>query len=186
MQEELDDESWQVRETFAYFGRAAYMASVLEVGLAHVLMFSQFMMQERDKFVANKGKGFDRKAYEADFDAFMEQQFAQTMGNLIRRVESFDGFDDAIKRRIADAKKRRDFLIHHYWRERSLEFATSDGRMVMMKELNEDAEMFQKLDRDIEAASAIVRKKLGIDDTLVEKHIRETMDRVKAGAPLKD
>jgi hypothetical protein len=28
----LDDEGWEVRETFAYFGRA-YMASVLEVGL---------------------------------------------------------------------------------------------------------------------------------------------------------
>jgi hypothetical protein len=181
MQEELDEQSWQVRETFAYFGRAAYMASVLEVGLAHVLMLSQYMMQEREKIIATKGKGFDRKAYEAGFDAFMDQQFAQTMGNLVRRVEKFDGFDEAIRQRISEAKKRRDFLMHHYWRERSIQFATPEGRESMRAELNDDAETFEKLDRDIEAASAIVRKKLGIDDAVVDKYIEEMMDRVKVG-----
>ena len=156
----------------------------MEVGLAHVLMFSQFMIEEREKIISTKGKGFDRKAYEARFDAFMDQQFAQTMGNLIRRVEKFDGFDDAIKQRISDAKKRRDFLMHNFWRERSTQFATTEGREAMRAELNDDAEMFQKLDWDVEAASAIVRKKLGIDDALVDKYYKETMERVKAGMPL--
>jgi STAS-like domain of unknown function (DUF4325) len=86
----LDEENWDIRETFAFYGRAAYMASVLEVGLAHVLMHSQFMKQVRDEFVATKGRGFDRKAYEAAFDKFMDEQFAQTMGNLIKRLGTFD------------------------------------------------------------------------------------------------
>jgi hypothetical protein len=66
--EHLDDDSWERREVFAYFGSAMYMASVLEVGLSHVLMHGQYMKQVRDNYVWTRGKGFDRKKYEADFD----------------------------------------------------------------------------------------------------------------------
>lgn len=161
MDEELDPHSWEIRETFAYYGRAVYAFSVVEVALAHVLLYAQFMRKVRDDYIATKGKGFDRKKYEHDFDAFMEDQFAQTMGNLMRRVEKFSAFDDVLKARIADAKKRRDFLTHHFWRERSIDFATSAGRERMREELNTDADMFEKLDRDIDAASAPLRATLG-------------------------
>jgi hypothetical protein len=79
------------------------------------------------------------------------------MGNLMRRVEKFGGFDEALKARIANAKKRRDFLTHHYWRERCADFATSAGRERMREELNADAEMFDKIDHDIDAATAPLR-----------------------------
>jgi hypothetical protein len=178
--EELDSHSWEIRETFAYYGRAVYTSSVVEVALAHVLLFAQFMKKVREGYIATKGKGFDRKQYERNFDAFMDDQFAQTMGNLMRRVEKFGGFDDALKTRIADAKKRRDFLTHHYWRERSVDFATSAGRERMREELNADAEMFEKLDRDIDAASAPLRASLGIKDEILEDYNRKFMKRGRA------
>jgi hypothetical protein len=186
MDQELDAESWEIRETFAYYGRAVYTSSVVEVALAHVLMFAQFMKQARDDYIATKGKGFDRKQYERDFDAFMDDQFAQTMGNLMRRVEKFGGFDDPLKARIVDAKKRRDFLTHHYWRERSMDFATSAGRERMREELNADAEMFETLDHDIDAASAPLRAKLGIKDEMLDDHFHRIMERVKRGEAVDD
>lgn len=179
--DDLDEENWEIRETFAFFGRAIYMASVLEVGLAHVLMHGQFMMRERDKYIAAGGKSFDRKAYEASFDAYMKDQFAQTMGNLIKRVNSFAGFDDALKARIEDAKKRRDFLTHHYWRERSVEFFTPDGKAGMRAELSSDADVFGQLDRDVEAAAKTMREKLGIDDSAVDAYVQRQTERLKSG-----
>ena len=186
MEEELDPHSWEIRETFAYYGRAVYAFSVVEVALAHVLLFAQFLKDVRDDYIASRGKGFDRKQYERNFDAFMEEQFAQTMGNLMRRVEKFGAFDDALKGRIADAKKRRDFLTHHYWRERSIDFATSAGRERMREELNADAEMFQQLDHDIDAASAPLRTALGIKDEVLEDYNRKFMERVKRGDLIDD
>jgi hypothetical protein len=186
MDEELDQHSWEIRETFAYYGRAVYMSSVVEVALAHVLLFAQFMKKVRDDYIAARGKGFDRKQYERDFDAFMNDQFAQTMGNLMRRVEKFGGFDVALKAKIADAKKRRDFLTHHYWRERSIDFATSEGRERMRKELNADAEMFQQIDRDIDAASASLRASLGINDAMLDEYNRKFMERVERGESVED
>jgi hypothetical protein len=179
--EYLDDDSWERREVFAYFGSAMYMASVLEVGLSHVLMHGQYMKQARDNFIATRGKGFDRKKYEADFDAFMDNQFAQTMGNLIRRVHGFAGFDDQLKARIVAAKERRDRLTHHYWRETSLKFHTSAGRTEMMEELNADTVMFRELDRDIEAATKHIRESIGMDDKVVEAYVNRQMERIKAG-----
>jgi hypothetical protein len=184
--EELDQHSWEIRETFAYYGRAVYMSSVVEVALAHVLLFADFMKRVRDGYVATKGEGFDRKQYERDFDAFMDRQFDQTMGNLMRRVEKFGGFDTALKVRIADAKKRRDYLTHHYWRERCIDFATSEGRAKMREELSADAQMFGHLDRDIDAASAPLRAALGIKDAALEEYYREFVERVERGEPIAD
>jgi hypothetical protein len=184
--EDLNDDAWGKRETFAYFGGAMYMASVLEVGLAHVLLHGQFMKQARDEYIANRGKGFDRTKYEAYFDAFMDNQFAQTMGNLIRRVTAFAGFDEGMKARIVAAKQRRDYLTHHYWREHSVEFSTSAGRATMMEELHANMDMFRQLDRDIEAATKHIRESIGMDDKVVEAYVKRQMERISAGLPWDD
>jgi hypothetical protein len=181
--DDLDDESWDIRETFAYFGRAFYMASVLEVGLAHALLLGEFLVEVRDKIVASKGKGFDRKQYEADFDSFMDKQFALTMGNIIRRVEKLPDFDEDLRKRIVAAKDRRDFLTHHYWRERSVKFAAPEGRKQMRDELNEDAEAFGRLDQDIQAAMKPTREKLGIDDKVLEAYFERMKEEIKFGSP---
>src|SRR5688572_8373897 len=97
--EELDDENWDIRETFAYFGRAFYMAGVLEVGLAHALMFGEFLMSVRDRLAASNGKGFSQARHEAEFDEYMDAQFRKTMGNLIKHVEALPYFDANLKTR---------------------------------------------------------------------------------------
>lgn len=186
MYDNLDEDNWDVRETFAFYGRAAYMASVLEVGLAHVLMLSQFMKQVRDEFNATERREFDRSKYEAEFDKFMEEQFAQTMGSLIKRLSTFDGFDAELKTRIIEAKTRRDFLTHGFWRDRSIEFVTADGRAKMRDELLEDTEMFRNVDRAVGAAAKSVREYLGIDDNIVENYYERQIARLKAGLPWDD
>ena len=162
------------------------MASVLEVGLAHALMYGEFMIGEANEFMATKGKEFSRKQYEADFDSYMEKQFAQTMGQIMRRVENLSGFDEALKKRMLAARKRRNFLAHHYWRERSVKFASFEGRAEMRAELYEDSQMFGQLDRDIDAAMKGTRAKLGIDDAILEEHSRRMIDKMKAGEAWED
>jgi hypothetical protein len=144
------------------------------------------MKQVRDEYIATKGKNFDRKAYESSFDKFMEEQFAQTMGNLIKRINAFANFDDALKARLVDAKKRRDFLAHHFWREKSVEFFTAEGRSKMRDELMMDAEQFGQLDRDIDAAAKTMRERLGIDDRVIDEYNERQMARLKAGLPWDD
>jgi hypothetical protein len=122
----------QVKEVFAYFGRACYAMSCFETGLAIALLQLDFMTRVKEEFKRDGGRGFDRKRYEAEFDGFMSNQHAQTLGNLIKRVEGLTALDEHLKERIRDAKKRRDFLSHHYFRERAQEFAGMNGRNKMI------------------------------------------------------
>jgi hypothetical protein len=138
--------------TFAYFGCAYYIAACLEVGLAHALMYGEFLMEEREKLIATKGKGFDQKRYEVDFDAFMNKRFRQTMGGVAQRAITLPDISEDLGNRIEEARKRRNFLAHHYWRERSVKFATREGRNEMREELAADRDMFTQLDRDFDAA----------------------------------
>ena len=178
--ENLDNESWEIRETFAYFGQTYYMACCLEVGLAHALMYGEFLMRQHQVIVATKGKEFDRRRYEADFDAFMEKHFSKTMGGVAQLAIKLPNFTIELKQRIEEARKRRNFLAHHYWRERSAKFANSRGREEMRKELAADRDMFAKLDKDIDEAMKPTREKLNIDDKRLaevsEKIIRQMID----------
>ncbi|MGA8324430.1 MAG: hypothetical protein WB774_27275 [Xanthobacteraceae bacterium] len=110
----------------------------------------------------------------------MERQFSQTMGNIIRRVNAVTEFGDDLKERIVAAKKRRDLLTHHYWRERSIQFATANGRLKMRQELENDMEMFAQVDREVDAAMSATRKKLRINDK-IEKYNAEFMRKAAAG-----
>lgn len=67
------DDGEQIKETFAYFGRAYYMANVFETGLAVAIMQLDFLVETRRRYIAERPTTFDRPKYEADFDAFMDQ-----------------------------------------------------------------------------------------------------------------
>jgi hypothetical protein len=160
------DEGEHVKEAFAHFGRAIYMASLVETGLVHVLLQADFLTKVKNAFVKGKGQDFSREKYETDFDAFMQEHFGQTMGNLIKRFERQLEFDEKLKKRVSTAKGRRDYLVHHFWRDRAVRFGTKDGRDQIIAELSEDAEKFEALDKDVRSALKPVREKLGIKERL--------------------
>jgi hypothetical protein len=172
------DEGKHVKEVFAYFGLAAYTASCLESGLAHALLYIEFLARVQKEFDRTKGKGFDRRRYEDDFDAFLKSQFALTLGNLIRRVNDLTTLDDSLRRRIRAAKARRDFLMHHFWREKAVEFATPEGRSNMIEELRCDVEEFEKLDRDLIDGMKSAREKVGVGDEWLEARAKLEMERM--------
>jgi hypothetical protein len=111
------DDDPQIVETFARFGRAIYMANVLEVSLVQTLMQIEFLTPAREKFIKEQGKNFDRKKFDAEFDGFMKEQFKKTMGTLNLKVSQKAVFNEALRKRITDATTRRNFLARHYWRE---------------------------------------------------------------------
>jgi hypothetical protein len=181
--EEIDEEE-QIKETFAYFGRAVYVANVVETGLAHVLMQVEFMTAVREEFIQNKGKDFNRKKYEADFDAYMDKQHGKMMGELTKRVNDSTEFDEKLKARIVAAKDRRNYLVHNFWRDVAVEFSTIEGRKKLIEGLANDAEVFEKLDNDIRDATKPVRKRLGIKEEQLDEAVEQKMAELKAGLTL--
>jgi hypothetical protein len=109
----------------------------------------------------------------------MEEHFAQTMGNIIKRIEKQSELDEKLRQRISDAKERRDYLVHHYWRDLAVQFGTRVGRDKMIIELKDDADTFEALGKDIRTALKPVREKLGIKDEVLDAHVEKRMAELK-------
>ncbi len=174
----------QIVELFARYGRAAYMANVLEDGLVLALMQIKFM-QTKEDFIKAKGKGFDRAKIAAEWDAYEKKQRKEMMGKLRQLVEESADFSDELKARIKTANERRNYLIHHYWREQAFTMQTNEGRAKMIEEVSADADTFEKLAADIHEAMKPVREKLGLKDEALDAQVEKQMASTRGGLPLK-
>ncbi len=178
------DESEHCKEVYAHFGLAYYESGVIESGIANALLYGEFLMGWKDR-IEREGKAtFDRKIYEAEFDAYMNDQYAQSFGNLIKRLERVIGIPQDLKDVVAEGKRLRDILAHHYYRERSTEFVTRDGRDRMIAELTDMGEKFGEMDRRIQELLEPVKRKLGIRDGVIERFTAEFIRKAHAGEPM--
>lgn len=174
------DAGEHVKETFAHFGRAYYMANVFEAGLAIALMQLDFLAEVKRKFIASDKKDFDRKQYETDFDNFMDRQHAQSLGNLLKSAKRFNEIPSDFHAELLELKKQRDFLAHHFFRERSVEFISRRGKDSMISELEAAHEIFIRADRALDKIMEPVRRQLGFDEAMInsmqEKLVQEAYD----------
>jgi hypothetical protein len=83
-----------------------------------------------------------------------------------------------LKEDIRQAKQRRDFLAHHFFRERAEQILTRKGLDAMIGELICDQDLFRRVDEGLQNATAQVRVKLSIKDEWLEKHIQHFLQQV--------
>lgn len=65
-------------------------------------------------------------------------------------------------------------------------FLDNDGRTKMIRELNGDAEMFEQLDVVIREAMKPIRKKLGIEEEVLDEQVDKRLAEVKSGLALEE
>lgn len=176
------DEGEHVKEVFAYFGRAYYAASCLETGLAMAMLWVDFLARVREDYARDGGKSFDRATYEAEFDAFLANQHAQVMGSLIKRVNGATNLTDDLKAKVTEANGRRNFLSHHFWRERAVEFSNRKGRDQLIAELDEAGEFFLSVDHQLDAEMLPTRRAIGLSEEVLERHMAKFIAEAEAGS----
>lgn len=161
-----------VRQTFAYFGRAMYMASCLEHGLTIALVQAELMSQVHGR-ARRERKAPSRGEWEAMFDAYMAKHDLLPLGTLIDRFRSVVKVEPALDAQLDEALRRRNQLAHGFFRERAVEFCLSTGRAQMMEVLERDQDLFSRADAAVQAAVAHIIPKLGIDP---DKHQAQMAD----------
>src|SRR5262245_57057448 len=103
-----DDESDQIRDVYAHFGLALYMAQVLEHGLVNAMVAGQMPAPAR--------------VTRQQIDVFMESQFDEALGKLIQNLRRHVLVTDELNQSLLHALKTRNWLAHRYFRERAREF----------------------------------------------------------------
>src|SRR4051794_27853457 len=98
-----------------HFGLAAARASLFEMVLVSILL------------AIKKGKG--EITTPEEFEQFQEQlQKKTTFGILIKDVKAVVPITPDAETVVTEALNRRNFLMHHFFRDRAFAFSTAEGR----------------------------------------------------------
>ncbi len=138
-----DEIVWE-KEVYAHFGLTFSAFGTLEHGLANVL--------------AVRLTNAEARPSRQKFDHHLAGCFRRTLGNLIRGLECFCEGHEFIAR-LEAAKAKRDYLAHHFFRERAASMFSEEGTRELLFELNE---IRQGIERLIQVTDALVDEQVGI------------------------
>jgi hypothetical protein len=162
------DNGTDEKTLYALFGLAIYKANVLEHTLVNTLAMARLITAEE------QGEQLIRDPW--------AQGFKDMMGKLIRRAEPYVSAYPEVVDDLTNSLKRRNFLVHHFWRERIQEMITESSRAKMCADLKADCRLFTQTDERLtERVFDPLARKRGITPEMVEaqyaKERREAMKR---------
>jgi hypothetical protein len=169
---ESDSPDEHVKSVYAHYGLAVYLAQVLEHGLVNALVFLELIPNRA-------GNPVPRKQWEAEFDSFLERNFEITLGKMIRSLKDVTPIPSNLETVLTDALTKRNFLAHHFFRERSDEFMSQEGRARMIEELQNAQALFETADTKLSEATKFAREKYGFTDERAKQFLEEYLGRIK-------
>lgn len=184
MGNELDEENSQVKDVYAHFGLAMYLAQCLEHGIVNALLVAKLLPNELIQ--ARTAGSISLPDFEQRFDVFMDEHFKMTMGGLISRLRTATALSPTFEAECLKAKDMRNFLAHHFFRERSEEFISKVGRTGMLAELEEAQRLFERVDENLTAAARRLAPTAGVNLTKHEQRTADYMATVYARASALD
>ncbi|MFC8222399.1 hypothetical protein ACFUTY_30060 [Streptomyces sp. NPDC057362] len=162
------DNGTDEKTLYALFGLAIYKANVLEHTLVNTLAIARLITAEE------QGERLIRDPW--------AQGFKDMMGKLIRRAEPYVSAYPEVVDDLTNSLKQRNFLVHHFWRERIQETITESSRAKMCADLKADCRLFTQTDERLtERVFDPLARKRGITPEMIEaqyeKERREAMKR---------
>ncbi len=152
--EHTNDE--QFKDIFAVFGRAVSHAQCFEMSVGNLLLGNRKVTDPT--FTLN------------EFNALATNLKKKTLGALLTECRRFLPADAADSEDIlSKALDRRNFLIHHFFKERWMYFYSEDGRNKLRDELMDITNDLNKADVVIVILSKIICTALGATDEMWEK-----------------
>lgn len=159
----LSPESEQTREVYAHAGLALYLAQCFEMSLQNFLVVHARLS--------------DRSITLAELESYEGDVQRKTLGGLLRKVRKRASFDASAEKFIGDALEKRNFLAHHYFRERAVDFLSPGGRMRMISELQDMQHCFQIADTVASSIAQAAGKLLGVTDEMLEQEMKKLVER---------
>ena len=118
---DFDDE--EHKEVCAQFGLAAFLGNALESTLGCILM--------------GRGKIQGTATTPEQLEALETVLNKDTLGSLVRKVRAGVQLSEDTERIVVFALQRRNFLIHHFFRELAFDMDSNAGRRKLITELQE-------------------------------------------------
>lgn len=154
------------KDVYAHFGLAIFRAQLLEHGIVNALVVCDLIPNRRHQAKS-------REEWSAQVDQFMDGHFEKTAGTLMKALRKAITVSDELEQSLSRSLKLRNFLVHHFFRERVASWYTEQGRGDMIAALESAGDQFGESDQLIGAAVQPLKDRYGLtqeqeDQLLVE------------------
>ena len=178
---EFDDDA-QTRDVYAHFGLAIFLAQCLEHGIVNALIYAKLMPKELKRYKRRHPPPFDKTEFESRYDLFMEQNFDQTIGALVRLLRETTTVPADLDATLIEAKDARNFLAHAYFRDRAEHFISRVGRASMIAELERVQKLFVNADDELRALVKPLAAQAGFTQEILDRYQDEYLAKTYAMA----
>lgn len=153
---EAYDENEHCKTVLARAGAALSQAQVLESAVQNLLVISGIVSRDVTSLAA--------------FDQLDEKLRQFTLGRLLREFRKETVLNAEEEKTIDQALDRRNFVAHHFFKERVVEFAGREGRDSMIAELLSYEDLFMEAEAIVSALAHAIATHIGVTEEKVKRH----------------
>lgn len=135
MQEHRLLDSEHSKELFSYYGLAVYYSQALEQQLVNLLVLMKL----------TQGK----VSPEEELTSLYYKKLGNSLGQLVNEIQHNFAFTEEESALLNNIWKKRNYIVHDYFKERILETFSSEGRSQMIAELIEFKDQAQNLEQKL-------------------------------------
>ena len=158
---DVDADPEQIKEVYARFGLAMYQAQCLEQQLALIL--------------ATKYGPGPTTLSNTEFENVLDALFSRTLGQLVNEIGKLASLSEDEEGRLQKALTKRNWLVHRYFSDRSIDFLSETGREMMVEELQEVSEFFHSLDELFTQRTMEYVETFGITQELIDLELNRLL-----------
>jgi hypothetical protein len=148
-----------IRELYARFGVAYYQSECVHRGLCMILAWSGLPSPD----LVTRPRVEERLAH----------AFSLTLGDVAAKLEAV--LPAELNGELQEAVKMRNFLAHHFWFERAHLMFSVDNVHNLITELERYADVFDRLDNELDEWSKSKRQELGLTEEVLENSLKRIL-----------
>lgn len=154
------------KEIYAFFGLAAYNASLLEASFINWTVALRL--------------GGMTSATRQDFDSIFEHSEARTLGQLLDVTRKLAAVPKNLDRLLAKSLAERNRLIHRFYREHAQNLTHPEGHKVIISELRSMIDLFQRTDSLVTPLYLALWAHFGVDEAIIQEELTESLREVES------
>lgn len=125
-------------EVMMYFGRAVFQAQRFEFLLCTAVMMLTVQKGDRTPFLGDDGNADEAKVVE-----FLDKLERLTLGQLKGELEKLRLLNEEAIGHVVSLNQTRKRLVHHFFAENDEQFKSPEGRLKVVKELDQTRTDFE-------------------------------------------
>ena len=144
-----------VKEVYAFFGLVAYSAQVLENGALNLAIVLRLPRVDQ---ITKK-----------DFDDLYQQLTQRTLGSLISAAKKVIEIPEDQENILKEAVTLRNYVTHHYFRDRADDFVSASGQEQMKREMQGFIATFTEADQVLASFYQPLWNKYGVTEEYIQE-----------------